>query len=77
MSRVVIEDEAWRRILADERLRRARSGLSFHEIRLIVQHVRDSGGGAERGDPSGAPAEGPQSGGEAASPTTRSETPNG
>jgi hypothetical protein len=50
MSGIVIEDEAWRRIFADDDLRRARSRLSLHEIRLIVRHVRDSDGSPKGGD---------------------------
>jgi hypothetical protein len=68
MSRIEIEDEAWKRILADDRLRRARSRLSFHELRLIVQYVRDSGsrpsgenpersGGVDADSPAERPAE--------------------
>ena len=52
MSGIVIEDEAWRRIFADEQLRRARSRLSLHEIRLIVQHVRDAAKPSESRDTS-------------------------
>lgn len=56
MSEVIVQDEAWRRILADERLQRARQRLSFHEIRLIVQHVRDSDGSPKGGDACGSVA---------------------
>lgn len=40
MSTVVIEDAGWAAIMADERLKRARSKLSFHELRLIIDHAR-------------------------------------
>ncbi len=43
MSKVVIEDPAWRAIMADPELASARSKLSFHEIRLIVDHARNAG----------------------------------
>ena len=42
MSVVIVEDPAWKAILADERLLGVRRKLSFHEIRLIMQHVRDN-----------------------------------
>jgi hypothetical protein len=43
MSEVHIEDPAWVAIMADERLSGARRKLSFHEIRLIIDHARNAG----------------------------------
>jgi hypothetical protein len=40
MSQIIIEDAGWKAIMADPQLIRARSKLSFHEIRLIVKHAR-------------------------------------
>ena len=40
MSQLVVTDPTYKRILEDPELARARSKLSFHEIRLIVNHVR-------------------------------------
>jgi hypothetical protein len=40
MSEVIIEDPTWHAIMADERLAGARRKLSFHEIRLIIQHAK-------------------------------------
>jgi hypothetical protein len=40
MSQLVVTDPAYQRILDDPELARARSKLSLHEIRLIVNHVR-------------------------------------
>jgi hypothetical protein len=40
MSQLIIEDSGWRAIMEDDRLKRARTRLSLHEIRLIVQHAR-------------------------------------
>lgn len=40
MSKVTIQDAGWQAIMDDPQLARARSKLSFHEIRLIVQHAR-------------------------------------
>ena len=40
MSQLVVTDHAYKRILEDPRLERARRKLSLHEIRQIVQHVR-------------------------------------
>jgi hypothetical protein len=40
MSQIIVEDEGWKAIMADPRLAAARRKLSFHEIRLIVQHAR-------------------------------------
>jgi hypothetical protein len=40
MSQIVIEDDGWKAIMADPQLQRARQKLSFHEIRLIVNHAR-------------------------------------
>jgi hypothetical protein len=40
MSNIIIEDAGWAAIMADPQLQRARSKLSFHEIRLIVNHAR-------------------------------------
>lgn len=40
MSKITIEDAGWTAIMADPELKRARSKLSFHEIRLIVDHAR-------------------------------------
>lgn len=42
MSEVIIEDAGWQAIMDDERLKRARSRLSFHELRLIIDHARSS-----------------------------------
>jgi hypothetical protein len=44
MSAVVIEDAGWQAIMDDPQLQRARRMLSFHEIRLIVNHARNSQG---------------------------------
>jgi hypothetical protein len=40
MSNIIIEDAGWKAIMADPELRKARLKLSFHEIRLIVNHAR-------------------------------------
>jgi len=40
MSIMEIRDAAWQAIMADPQLQRARQKLSFHEIRLIVNHAR-------------------------------------
>ena len=40
MSQAIIEDEGWKAIMADPQLAAARRKLSFHEIRLIVQHAQ-------------------------------------
>jgi hypothetical protein len=40
MSQIIVEDEGWKALMADPRLAAARRKLSFHEIRLIVQHAR-------------------------------------
>lgn len=40
MSQVIIEDSGWAAIMADPKLEAARRKLSFHEIRLIVNHAR-------------------------------------
>jgi hypothetical protein len=40
MSQVIIEDPAWKAIMTDDRLAGARRKLSFHEIRLIINHTR-------------------------------------
>lgn len=40
MSQVIIQDAGWAAIMADPQLQRARQKLSFHEIRLIVNHAR-------------------------------------
>lgn len=50
MSQIIIEDAAWKAIMADPRLANARRKLSFHEIRLIVQHARDSDRSGEAGE---------------------------
>lgn len=50
MSRIIIEDEGWKTIMADPQLANARRKLSFHEIRLIVQHARDSDRSGEAGE---------------------------
>ena len=42
MSTVQIEDAGWQAIVADERLKRARERLSFHELRLIIDHARNN-----------------------------------
>jgi hypothetical protein len=42
MSVVEIRDAGWQAIMDDERLASARRKLSFHEIRLIVDHARRS-----------------------------------
>lgn len=34
--------DAWDRIFADDRLRRARTKLSAHEILLLVRHAQDA-----------------------------------
>lgn len=41
MSEIVIEDPTWKAIMEDPRLAGARRKLSFHEIRLIVDHARN------------------------------------
>lgn len=43
MSEVRIEDAGWQAIMDDERLAAARRKLSFHEIRLIIDHARNAG----------------------------------
>jgi hypothetical protein len=43
MSKIVIEDAGWQAIMADPKLAAARRKLSFHEIRLIVDHARKAG----------------------------------
>lgn len=40
MSEIQIEDAGWAAIMADPELAAARRKLSFHEIRLIVNHAR-------------------------------------
>jgi hypothetical protein len=40
MSAIEIKDAGWAAIMADPALQRARQKLSFHEIRLIVDHAR-------------------------------------
>jgi hypothetical protein len=40
MSEIIVECPIWKAILADERLAGARRKLSFHEIRLIIDHAR-------------------------------------
>lgn len=45
MSQIVIEDEGWKAIMADPQLWRARTKLSFHEIRMIVRHARQTTSG--------------------------------
>ena len=40
MSQLIIQDEGYAAIFADPQLKRARTKLSLHEIRLIVQHAR-------------------------------------
>jgi hypothetical protein len=40
MSNIEIKDAGWQAIMDDERLASARRKLSFHEIRLIVDHAR-------------------------------------
>jgi len=42
MSEVRIEDAGWQAIMDDERLKRARKLLSFHELRLIIDHARNN-----------------------------------
>lgn len=42
MSTIQIEDAGWLAIMADDRLKRARERLSFHELRLIIDHARKS-----------------------------------
>lgn len=42
MSEIHIEDAGWKAIMADDRLKRARERLSFHELRLIIDHARNS-----------------------------------
>ena len=42
MSTIQIEDAGWLAIVADERLKRAREKLSFHELRLIIDHARNN-----------------------------------
>lgn len=39
MSELIIEDPAWKAIMSDPALQRARSRLSFDEIRTIVRHA--------------------------------------
>lgn len=41
MSQIIIEDPVMKAIMADPELANARRKLSFHEIRLIVQHARN------------------------------------
>lgn len=40
MSQVIFADAGWKAIMEDPRLADARRKLSFHEIRLIMQHAR-------------------------------------
>jgi hypothetical protein len=40
MSEIIIEDPVMKAIMADPQLANARRKLSFHEIRLIIQHAR-------------------------------------
>jgi hypothetical protein len=40
MSKIIIEDAGWKAIMADPQLASARRKMSFHEIRLIVDHAR-------------------------------------
>lgn len=40
MSQIIIEDEGWKAIMTDPKLEAVRRKLSFHEIRLIVNHAR-------------------------------------
>ena len=40
MSSIEIQDAGWQAIMDDERLASARRKLSFHEIRLIMNHAR-------------------------------------
>lgn len=42
MSQIIIEAEALKAIMADPALERARKRLSFHELRLIIRHVRNA-----------------------------------
>lgn len=42
MSNIEIVDEGFAAIMADPKLKRAREKLSFHELRLIVRHARES-----------------------------------
>jgi hypothetical protein len=42
MSNIQIECPIWKAIMADDRLANARRKLSFHEIRLIIQHAKDA-----------------------------------
>lgn len=53
MSRIIIEDASWRAIMEDPQLANARRKLSFHEIRLIVQHARDTDGSPKGPDRNG------------------------
>jgi hypothetical protein len=39
MSTVIFADEVWQRVMADPKLQRARSKLSFDEIRMIIAHA--------------------------------------
>ena len=43
MSSIQIDDAGFAAIMADPKLERARRKLSFHELRLIVRHARESG----------------------------------
>lgn len=40
MSQIIIDDAGWAAIMADPQLQGARRKLSFHEIRLIIDHAR-------------------------------------
>jgi hypothetical protein len=40
MSALIVEDDAWKAILADPALARARKHLSMDEIRTIVRHAQ-------------------------------------
>jgi hypothetical protein len=40
MSNFIVESPAWQAIMNDPQLERARQKLSFHEIRLIMNHAK-------------------------------------
>jgi hypothetical protein len=40
MSQIAIQDPVWAAIMADPELQQARRKLSFHEIRLIINHAK-------------------------------------
>jgi hypothetical protein len=48
VSQIIIEDEGWKAIMADPRLSAARRKLSFHEIRIIVEHARSTVASSKR-----------------------------